>query len=233
MSKKLQQKQKKFQISNSRYIRSTEKRDFSSTAVEAAWHNTAHLKDTNHRMQGELTKWNSFICMIIAVKSNNSWSLIYTITVNSRQDIQSSDMFEDTDQKYIYSFPTAVDQHFHLTYHTCLNNSLKMHPTALKLWNISPKPRCPPPYLQQTGPAETASSRQTAETSFWLPGAFPSSPPAIYTALAEGQRACQWRWRSATAAMSAIVCQDSCLARSGMLRAERSRNKLDDHVVVL
>ena len=38
------------------------------------------------------------------------------------------------------------------------------------------------PYLQQTGPAETARSTQTAETSFWLPGAFHSSPPAIYTA---------------------------------------------------
>lgn len=34
----------------------------------------------------------------------------------------------------------------------------------------------PPPYLQQTESAQQASSTQRAETSFWLPGAFHSSP---------------------------------------------------------
>lgn len=44
-------------------------------------------------------------------------------TVYSQQDIQSSDMFTQT--KYICSHPTAVNQYFYFTYHTCLNNSLK------------------------------------------------------------------------------------------------------------
>lgn len=52
-----------------------------------------------------------------------------------------------------------------------------MHLTVLHVLNISPKPNGLPPYLQQTGPAETASSTRTPETSFWLPGAFLSSIP--------------------------------------------------------
>lgn len=39
----------------------------------------------------------------------------------------------------------------------------------------------PPAYLQQPEPAQRRSSTQTADTSFWLPGAFHSSTPAIYT----------------------------------------------------
>lgn len=98
--------------------------------------------------------------------------------------------------------------------------------------NISHKTRRPPPYLQQTGSAETARSTQTAETSFWLPGALPSSPPAIYTAPAEGQRACQWTWRSATATISAIVGQRAAAwPNQESWAAERSRKKLPDHVV--
>ena len=79
-----------------------------------------------------------------------------------------------------------------------IRNSIS-HPTlawiiieqiALQILNIPPRPHIIPlPYLQMTEPGETASSTQSPETSFWLPGAFWSSPPAIYTAAAEGQRA--------------------------------------------
>lgn len=59
-------------------------------------------------------------------------------------------------------------------------------------------------------------------------GAFPSSPPAIYTA-PEGQRACQWQWRAATTPLSSIVSQSSCLAQSQRLKwRERSRKKVAD-----
>lgn len=117
----------------------------------------------------------------------------------------------------------AVDHHFSLA-HTCLNNSLNAFNSVTDKYFT--QTLRPPPYLQQTGPAETPGSTHTPATSFWLPGAFSTSAPAIYTALAEGQRACQWRRGTATAPISANACLNSHLVQSEKLGAERNRKLL-------
>lgn len=63
-----------------------------------------------------------------------------------------------------------------------------------------------PAYLQWTEPAQRRSSTQTAETSFWLPGAFHSSTPAIYT------RHTDWRWKGTWVTLSNCTQISHCVS---------------------
>lgn len=74
--------------------------------------------------------------------------------------------------------------------------------------------------------ADSRDSKQHADSRHFILAArgLPLTSPAyIYTALAEGQRARRWGWRTATTPMSASVCRCSCPAQSQMLK---SRKKL-------
>lgn len=130
--------------------------------------------------------------------------MTYKIIVHSQQDMQSSRLFKDTDKIYI-----CISTVYILYAAIQLQWTSNMYPTELKPWNISHKPALP-----STLPAADRVSREskqhTDSRDFILAaGGLPLIPPGyIYTAPAEGQRACRWWWRSATAPMSAIVCHE-------------------------